>query len=858
MRSVKADCVSQLHAPRRAAGVVAKSTRVFVALVVVAAAALAQGGGYRKPPQAVLDVLNAPVPPVAFISPARDRAIVATATRYPPISDLAQPMLRLAGLRINPNTSAPHLLSYYVRLSLKRIDTGAETPIQLPPGAQASFITWSADGRRFAFANRTPTGLELWVGDAATGRVAKLRGVTVNAVYGDPFQWMPDNRTLLVQLVPAARGQLRPAPTVPREPNIQESSGRAGPVRTYQDLLKNPYDEEQLEYYATAQLAAVDAASGRTTVISRPAIFETVRPSPDGRYILVSRIRRPFSYLYPVSDFPKDVEVWDASGKLAHKIASLPLQDQVPIDGVQTGPRRYAWRPTEPATLVWAEALDEGDPKRKVEHRDRVLMLKAPFAATPAEIFRTPQRLSNLTWFETGGTLLVSDYDRDTRKAVTWIVSADRPGEARKVWDRNVQDRYNDPGAPVTRLLPSNHRAILVHDNHIYLTGAGASREGDRPFLDRFDLQTLKAERLFRSDSKSYETYVALLKDDASQFITRRESPADPPNYFVHAIPAGAGGSVPSTAARALTEFKDPTPQLRGIKKQLVTYKRKDGVPLSFTLYLPPGYKEGTRLPTVVWAYPLEFNDADTAGQVTGSAQRYTTIGGPSHLFFLLNGYAVLDSATMPVVGTPEKVNDTYVEQITESAEAAIDKAVEMGVTDRERVGVGGHSYGAFMTANLLAHTDLFRAGIARSGAYNRTLTPFGFQSERRILWEAPEMYIKVSPFMQAHKIKEPILLIHGEADNNTGTFPIQSERLFQAIKGNGGTARLVMLPHESHAYRARESVLHVVAEMLEWADRYVKNRSLSAGTSSSAAPAPATRSSRVSSGRREGVRDGF
>jgi dipeptidyl aminopeptidase/acylaminoacyl peptidase len=826
MRSLKIVRVPQRHGPRRAPGrkIVSTCALPLVALAVAAASAAAQTGGYRKPPQAVLDVLNAPVAPVALLSPARDRVILATSTRYPPISDLAQPMLRLAGLRINPNTNAPHSLSYYVRLSLKHVETGAETPIQLPAGAQAAWLKWSGDGRRFAFANRTPAGLELWVGDAATGKISKLRNVTISGVYGEPFQWMPDNRTLLVQLVPAGRGQLRPAPTVPREPNIQESAGRAGPVRTYQDLLRSPYDEEQFEYYATAQLATVDAASSRVTNVGRPAIFETVSPSPDGRFLLVSRVQRPFSYLHPVNDFPKEVEVWDAAGKVAHKIASRPLQDQVPIGGVETGPRRYGWRPTDPATLVWAEALDEGDPKKKAEHRDRVLMLKAPFAGAPVEIIKTPQRLQGLSWFETGGTLLVSDYDRDTRVATTWIVSADRQGESRQVWSRNVQDRYNDPGQPVTRLLPSNHRAILVHNEHIYLSGTGATPEGDRPFLDRFNLQTLKAERLFRSDAQSYETFTALLSDDAARFITRRESPADPPNYFVHAIPASAGGSAPSTAARALTEFRDPTPQLRGITKQLVTYKRRDGVPLSFTLYLPPGYKQGTRLPTVVWAYPLEFNDADTAGQVVGSAQRYTTIGGTSHLFFLLQGYAVLDNATMPVVGTPEKVNETFVEQITASAEAAIDKAVEMGVTDRERVGVGGHSYGAFMTANLLAHTDLFRAGIARSGAYNRTLTPFGFQSERRILWEAPEMYIKVSPFMQAHRIKEPILLIHGEADNNTGTFPMQSERMYQAIRGTGGTVRLVMLPLESHGYSARESTEHTLAEMLDWFDRHVKN----------------------------------
>ncbi|HZN07435.1 MAG TPA: prolyl oligopeptidase family serine peptidase, partial [Pyrinomonadaceae bacterium] len=383
------------------------------------------------------------------------------------------------------------------------------------------------------------------------------------------------------------------------------------------------------------------------------------------------------------------------------------------------------------------------------------------------------------------------------------------------LWSRNQQDRYNDPGTPVTRVV-AGQRAILQNGDYIYLTGTGSSPEGDRPFLDRLNLLTLKTERIFRSDADKYETVVTLLDDEAKQLITRRESPTEAPNYFVRTTAA--------TTAKALTNFPDPTPQLRGIKKQLVTYKRADGVQCSFTLYLPPDYKQGTRLPTVVWAYPIEFNDADTAAQVTGSTQRATSIGGASHLFFLLEGYAVLDNATMPIVGNPETVNNTYVEQITMSAKAAIDKATELGVTDPDRVGVGGHSYGAFMTANLLAHTDLFRAGIARSGAYNRTLTPFGFQNERRTLWEAPELYLKVSPFMYASKVNEPMLMIHGEADDNTGTFPIQSERMYQALKGHGATVRLVMLPHEAHGYAGRESIEHVLYEMITWFDKYVKN----------------------------------
>jgi dipeptidyl aminopeptidase/acylaminoacyl peptidase len=417
--------------------------------------------------------------------------------------------------------------------------------------------------------------------------------------------------------------------------------------------------------------------------------------------------------------------------------------------------------------------------------------------------------------------LFVSDYDRDKRWVRTFVIDPDKSaGEAKLIWSRNQQDRYNDPGTPVGRVV-AGQRVIEQNGDWIFLNGSGASRDGDRPFLDRFNLQTLKSERIFRSESNSYETVVALLDDNGTQFITRRETPTEAPNYFVRASVTFTSAAV---VPRALTKFPDPTPQLRGIRKQLVTYKRADGVQCSFTLYLPPNYKEGTRLPTVVWAYPLEFNDANTAGQVTGSTQRATSITGPSHLFFLLEGYAVLDNATMPVVGTPETVNNTYVEQIVMSAKAAIDKAVEMGVTDPDRVGVGGHSYGAFMTANLLAHSDLFRAGIARSGAYNRTLTPFGFQNERRTIWEAPDLYLKVSPFMFASKINEPLLMIHGEADDNTGTFPIQSERMYQALKGNGATVRLVMLPHEAHGYAGRESIEHVLYEMISWFDKYVKN----------------------------------
>lgn len=777
---------------------------------------------YQKPPKAILDVLDAAAAPAVSLSPTRDKLLLVQTQRYPTIAQLAQPMLRLAGSRINPNTNGPHSVSRIIKLTLKNVVDGKETPVLLPPNSQFSSPEWSPDGKQFAITNTTPTGVELWLGEAATARLRRVPGVLLNTAFsggfggGDVVQWLPDSQTLLCKTIPAKRGPAPPAPAVPVGPNVQENFGKVSPAWTLQDLLKTPHDEALFDYYATSQLALVSAVNSKVVNVGAPTIAASVDIAPDGRHLLVVTTHRPYSYLLAASSFPHEVEVWNLSGKLVHKVASQPLQDQVPIEGVPTGPRNINWRPTEPATLVWLEALDGGDTKKKAEVRDRVVLLKAPFTNQPVELYKTQYRAGRLAWLEKGGGVLISEQDRASRRTRTFLVNADNPAQAAKlIWNRSAQDRYNDPGQPAMKRLPNGQMVVRLNGDEIFLEGQGASPKGDRPFFDKFNLTTLKAERLFRCDETSYESVVTLLSDDGSKLLTRYETQTTPPNYFIR----NADGS-----KQALTNFADPTPQIRGIKKQLVTYKRKDGVPLSFTLYLPPDYQTGTRLPTVIWAYPREFGDADTAGQVSGSANRFTTISGMSHLFFLLQGYAVLDDASMPVVGNVETMNNTYLEQVVSSAEAAIEKAVELGVTDRNRVGVGGHSYGAFMTANLLAHSDLFKAGIARSGAYNRTLTPFGFQSERRTFWEAQEMYYRVSPFMYADKLKEPILLIHGEADNNAGTHPIQSDRFYQALKGNGATVRYVTLPFESHGYAARESVEHTLWEMLTWFDKHVKN----------------------------------
>jgi dipeptidyl aminopeptidase/acylaminoacyl peptidase len=576
------------------------------------------------------------------------------------------------------------------------------------------------------------------------------------------------------------------------------------------------------DYYFTSQLVRIPAAGGTPTPVGEPGIISGFSPSPNGEYILVSRIKRPYSYIAPMFAFGNETFITDAGGRRVHSIIDRSEVTMSPIgrDMVNPGPRSVNWRADAPATLVWAEAVDGGDARAQASVRDRVLMLEAPFTGSPRTLIDLQQRLASIRWGRSDVALVQTRWSTDARTR-TYVVNPSQPGEPRLLWDLSSEDRYNDPGQPVAKL---NDRGFPVlrfspDGRHMYLIGSGASTRGDYPFLDMLNLANGNTERLWQTEDPYYEVIVEVLDDEARRYVTRRESITEAPNYFLH--------DRSSRAARALTDFADPAPQLAGVQRQLITYPRADGVTLSATLFTPPGYnaqRDGP-LPTLVWAYPREFRDADAASQVQDSPNRFSRPGGSSHLFLLTQGYAILDGPAMPIIGEgEEEPNDTYVQQLVSSAQAAVDKVVEMGVSDRARIGVGGHSYGAFMTANLLAHSDIFRAGIARSGAYNRTLTPFGFQAEPRSYWEATDVYYSMSPFNYANRINEPILLIHGEADNNSGTFPIQSERMYQALKGHGASVRYIVLPHESHGYAARESVLHTLAEMVEWMDRHVKN----------------------------------
>jgi dipeptidyl aminopeptidase/acylaminoacyl peptidase len=795
--------------------------------------------GYDQPPKNILEVMHAPSLPVPYVNPTKDTILLVSWQEYPAMSRVATPFLRLAGVRIEPGNHSKHdtpggygITPCVRTLELVRIASGAQIHVPLPAGACPSSLLWSANGRQFAFENIAPAAVQLWIGDALTGRVRQVQGARLNPMFGDELQWMPNQKELLVKLVPSNMGPAPPVSAASGGPSIQETGGETGQSSTYEnrDTLAGKHDEDLFDYYSASQLAIVDAASGAITPLGKPGLYELLNAAPDGRHLLVSNIHKPYSYITTYDRFPQDVSVWDTatrSAVAAHRIASLPLADRVPIQGVALGPREFGWRATEPATLTWAEALDRGDWNVEVPARDKIMMLKAPFTASAIEIARTEQRFVGFDWSENPRVALMREHDENRHWVKISVIDVDDPqGKPSVLFSLSTDEEYANPGRPVHRVLANGAAVIRQDGDSIYLAGMGSSPNGDRPFLDRLDLASRKSERLFRSDKSSFEQFLSFLDSGQRRVLTWHQSAMDPPNAFVrtlgNSLDAASGEATVASTSSAVTHLADPSPVVREIKKRLVKYKRADGLDLSFTLYTPPGYKEGMRVPTILYAYPLDYADASKAAQVVGSQQTFTRLR--QYRLLLLAGYAIIDDASFPIVGDPKSAYDTYLDQLVADAKAAVDEAVRLGVADPGRIGVTGHSHGALMTANLVAHTDLFRAGVATSGSYNKTLTPFGFQNERRSVWEAQDVYLKVSPFFFADKLKTPLLIVHGAEDANPGTTPIQASKLYEAIRGNGGTARLVMLPHEPHWYTAMESNEQLVYEMIRWFDKYVKN----------------------------------
>ncbi len=777
---------------------------------------------YQMPPKAIADLLLAKPTPSVSIDSKAEWMLLSERNSYPSIEELAMPEYRIAGMRINPNNYSPSRQTYINSFSLKNIKTGKTIAVTgLPSPFFGGNVSWSPAETKIAVTNTSQTRVDLYIIDIASGKATKVNKQPLNAIMGNGGATWIDENTVLYRTATKAANLAPTRPLAPKGPTIQQNLGKAAPSATLQDLIKSPFDEQLFEFFATSQL--VQNKAGIETPIGKPAIYSSISLSPDKNYMMVRTIKKPFSYLVSAGGFPSVLNITDRTGKVVKMLADLPSTEVRPsgYDNVQNVPRGFDWRDDEAATLVWAQPLDSGLIKTNVEYHDAVLQLSAPFTTAPKELFKTKMRYGSTSWGN--ATLaLVREFSRtkQTSKLSRYNPST---GTLELLYELSTNDAYNNPGSPVTEKNKYGRQVILTTDNGTKLllnNMTGASAKGDLPFLAKFDLNSKKSEVLWRSKEGSFEMVTDVIDPQKLVLLTRKESQKEVPNYFIKNL-------MLRIADQQITNFSNPYAQLEGVSKEKISYKRADGIDLTGDLYLPKGYnkeKDGP-LPVLIWAYPREFNSAADAAQIRGSQDKFTTISSGGPIFFVTQGYAVLDNAEMPIVAKDgKKPNDTFVEQLKLNAEAAINKLSEMGVGDRNRMAVGGHSYGAFMTANLLAHTNLFKAGIARSGAYNRTLTPFGFQNEDRTYWDAPELYYEMSPFSYANKIKTPILLIHGEMDDNQGTFPINSERLFNAIKGFGGTTRFVYLPYEAHGYRAKENILHMLWEMNTWLDTYVKN----------------------------------
>jgi dipeptidyl aminopeptidase/acylaminoacyl peptidase len=779
---------------------------------------------YQFPPRQIQELLDAPGLSGFSLSPDRTLLALLEPLEYPPISFLAQPELRLAQVYVNPERHTPARISkLYKDIKLIEIKSNEELPIRFPaPDMKIIKFAWSPDGTTLAFTHLHDTGISLWILDTKTGETKSLIETGIHALYGMSFVWKPDSRHILCKIIPLDRKNPPIKPSIPAGPAIQESIGQKSPTITFQDLIRTHYEEDLLEYYLQTQLALVDL-KGRVKHIGEADAIKQAIPSPNGQYVLVKKVEKPFAYTVPVYRFPHRLEVWDMDGNVVRVIGWQPLDDSRPSgrDGCSPGPRLAGWRADSPATVYWAEAQDGGNHHLEVQDRDRLFTLTQPFEGNPHPMMTLEYRFKDIHWSEEG-TALVEEAWWRTRRRRVWMFRPDEAGEKhRLVFDLSLEDRYMDPGDPLHKATPSGTYVLLTgkEDRSIFLAGEGASLEGDRPFLDELDLDTFERKRLWQSKPPCYEIPISLIDPQKGILLIRREAVEEPPNFFIRNLCQDS--LVPVTA------FSHPYPGIKGLHKELITYQREDGVHLSANLYLPPGYSiEQGRLPVLIWAYPREYKDPATAGQVKGSPCQFMRLHWGSSLYWLVCGYAVLDGPQMPIIGEGKmEPNDTYLEQLVAGAGAAVKAIVDRGIADPGRIAIGGHSYGAFMAVNLLIHSDLFQTAIARTGAYNRTLTPFGFQGEERSLWEAQDTYLRMTPMLHLDKLNKPLLLIHGEDDNNAGTSPLQSQFLFHALKGLGKKARLVFLPREGHHYRARESILHMAWEITRWLDIHLRGK---------------------------------
>lgn len=799
---------------------------IYVVLLLLIVKVQAQEAlTYQKPSKEILDLVDVPLAPSVLVDDNKEFMIFLYRDTFKSIEEISQEELRLGGLRINPKTNIGSRVTYYNNLKIKPLLTNESELVQvsgLPSEPKLANFTYSPDQKKMAFTNTTYSGVEVWVVDVIKQAAKKLTEPRVNANLRDVINWFEDGNAILVKMISPDRLELIDTKNaVPTGPTISVNDGKKAQNRTYQDLLKNKNDEHNFEQLALSELYKV-TLDGKSEKWLEGAMYNNIMFSPDGEYVMVTTVEKPFSYLVPYRRFPSKTVIYSKDGQKVETVLEVPLIEDLPkgFMAVRQGKRRFSWRNDMPASLVYAEALDGGDPEKEALYRDEIFQLNAPFNGEAKSLMKTVNRYDSAVWGDEDTALIIDDW-WNTRNTKTYLFNpSDSSVEPKIIFDRNYQDRYSDPGDFVTKRNKMGSDVLAIKGSYAFLNGAGYSEKGQFPFIDKINLKSLKTSRLYQSEYTDKLENLNNYDVEKSELLVRIESPDEYPNYFIR--------DLKKNKLVQLTDFDNPFKSIQGIHKEVITYKRDDGLELSGTLYLPVGYnkEKKEKMPMILWAYPREFKDQSSASQKTSNPNKFTFPYYGSPIFWVTKGYVVLDGASFPIVGEgDDQPNDTFRTQLVANAKAAIDAVDALGYIDRTRVAVGGHSYGAFMVANLLSHSNLFAAGIARSGAYNRTLTPFGFQSEERNYWEAPEVYYTMSPFMHADKMKTPLLMTHGEADNNSGTYPMQSIRYFNALKGLGAQVRLVMLPNESHGYRAKETILHLLWEQDQWLEKYVKNK---------------------------------
>jgi dipeptidyl aminopeptidase/acylaminoacyl peptidase len=528
------------------------------------------------------------------------------------------------------------------------------------------------------------------------------------------------------------------------------------------------------------------------------------------------------------------------------------------------GRRDLTWRPDgngmsflqlEPARKDAKDAKETKDAKDAKEppRKDRVMQWLPPFGKDDAKVvYETPHRIASAQYsadckllFLTqtiDGQRQITAVDLDDPKTTYVIYRAPAAGRGgppkRDDGDAKKDDTDGEQppgrggqfgaaggGGPslLTRTAGGGVRVVRISSGgDVYLTGTERARGGDapfpRPYIDRVNIKTGKKDRIFEGKGEMLETIDAVDGDDITRVFTTRQKTDVVPDSYVTELD---GGKVTK-----LTDNVDHFAWFRDLKVQRFQVTRVDGFRFWVRVTTPPDAKG--KLPALFWIYPREYADqaaynASAGRTAAANTGRYTTPGPRSMALLTLAGYAVVEP-DVPIVGPPGRMNDNYIPDLRNSLWAAIDELDKRGLIDRDRLAVGGHSYGGFSTANALAHTPFFKAGIAGDGNYNRTLTAMTFQTERRHLWDARETYLEMSPLLWANRVNGALLMYHGMEDANVGTDPIHAEHLFRALDGLGKPAALYMYPHEGHGPVAQETVLDLWARWVAWLDMHVKD----------------------------------